>query len=152
MDPVSALSLAANVVQFVVWGQNIVSKGNQLYKSADGALAENVQLETASIRLQQLSGSVQGSLSQAQQGVPTGSLAQSDQALEKICEECVAMSKELVDKLEKLKVPEGHPHKKWKSLRQALKSVWSKEKVEEISERLAALRTELDTHVITSIR
>jgi hypothetical protein len=57
-----------------------------------------------------------------------------------------------VDKLEKLKVPEGHPHKKWKSFRQALKSVWSKEKIKEVAQRRANLRMELDTHVIMSPR
>jgi hypothetical protein len=152
MDPLSALSVAANVVQFVGYGINIVSKGNQLYKSSDGALGENVQLETASIRLQKLTRTLQGSLNQARRGVQTASLAETDQELEKICDACVAVSKELVDKLEKLKVPEGHPHKKWKSFRQALKSVWSKEKVEETTERLAGLRVELDTHVIMSLR
>jgi hypothetical protein len=78
MDPLSALSVAANIVQFVVYGIDIVSKGNQLCKSADGALAENVELETASLRLQRLSGTVQGSLNQAHQGVSNGMSAPSD--------------------------------------------------------------------------
>jgi hypothetical protein len=152
MDPLSALSGAANIVQFVAYGFDIVSKGNQLYKSADGALAENIELETASLWLQWPSETVQGTLKQAHQGIPKGLSAQSDQALEKVCEECIAVSKELVEKLEKLKIPGRHPLKKWKSFRQALKSVWSKEKIEEVAQRLANLRMELDTHVVISLR
>ncbi|KAE9379481.1 hypothetical protein N431DRAFT_451335 [Stipitochalara longipes BDJ] len=149
MDPLSALSVAANIVQFVFYGINVVSKGNQLYKAGDGALIENAELEEATIRLQQLSKTFQESLDQS---LPQSSSAQSEQALQKICEECKAVSQELIEKLEKLKVPNGHPHKKWKSFRQALKYVWTKEKFEEVAQRLAHLRMELDSHVLVSLR
>ncbi|PMD58378.1 uncharacterized protein K444DRAFT_563688, partial [Hyaloscypha bicolor E] len=151
MDPLSALSVAAAVIQFVDYGAGIVSKGTQLYKSVDGALGENIELETASIRLQQLSSGVQGSLSQARRDSTQGSPTQVDQDLETICKECVTVSKELVDKLETLKVPGDHRYKKWKSFRQALKSVWSKEKIEAIAKRLYSLRAELNTHVVVSL-
>src|ERR1700683_780713 len=104
MDPLSALSVAAAVIQFVDYGAGIVSKGTQLYKSVDGALGENIELETASIRLQRLSSGVQGSLSQARQDSTQGSPTQVDQDLETICKECVTVSQELVDKLETLKL------------------------------------------------
>jgi hypothetical protein len=152
MDPFSALSVAAAVVQLVDYGAGIVSKGTQLYKSVDRALGENNELETASIRLQQLSSGMQGSLSQARRDNTQGSPAQVDQHLETMCNECVTVSQELVDKLETLKVPGDHPYKKWKSFRQALKSVWSKEKIEAIAERLCSLRAELNTHVVVSLR
>ncbi|KAH8784376.1 hypothetical protein BGZ57DRAFT_757700 [Hyaloscypha finlandica] len=151
MDPLSALSVAAAVVQLVDYGAGIVSKGTQLYKSVDGALGENIELETASIRLQQLSSGMQGSLSQARRDNTQGSPAQVDQHLEAMCNECVTVSQELVNKLETLKVPGDHPYKKWKSFRQALKSVWSKEKIEAIAERLCSLRAELNTHVVVSL-
>jgi len=152
MDPLSALSVAAAVVQLVDYGAGIVSKGTQLYKSVDGALGENIELETASIRLQQLSSGMQGSLSQTRRDNTQGSPAQVDQHLEAMCNECVTVSQELVNKLETLKVPGDHPYKKWKSFRQALKSVWSKEKIEAIAERLCSLRAELNTHVVVSLR
>jgi len=44
-DPVAALGLAANIFQFVEQGCKLVSKGKQLYKSADGVLKENVDIE-----------------------------------------------------------------------------------------------------------
>ena len=152
MDPLSALSVAAAVIQFIDYSTRIVSKGKELYKSADGALAENIELETASVRLQNLSGTLKDSLQASQQAPKEGVARKSDGALETICEACVTVSKEFVDKLENLKVPEGHSHKKWKSFRQALKTVWTKEKIEEVAQRLAKLRADLDTNVLLSIR
>lgn len=152
MDPLSALSVAAAVIQFIDYSTRIVSKGKELYKSADGALAENIELETASVRLQNLSRTLKDSLRANQQAPKEGVASKSDGALETICEACVTVSKELVDKLENLKVPEGHSHKKWKSFRQALKTVWTKEKIEEVAQRLAKLRADLDTNVLLSIR
>lgn len=64
----------------------------------------------------------------------------------------IEISKELSTRLNKLKVPSGHRHKKWKSFRQALKSTASKEKIKDIKQRLEALKAELDTHVVLNIR
>jgi hypothetical protein len=93
MDPLSALSIAATVVQFIDYGTRILSKTNQLHKSVDGALDENIELEKASLQLQQFCNEVQGSLSQAEQRSPQGAQAQFDQALEEICVQCVELSK-----------------------------------------------------------
>jgi hypothetical protein len=83
MDPFSALSVAANIVQFIAYGINIVSKGNQLYKSTNGALFENVELQEATIRLQQLSRNFDKSLDQS---LSQGLSAQNDGSIQKICD------------------------------------------------------------------
>lgn len=44
MDPLSSLGVAGNVIQFVDFGIKLVSRFNQIYRSADGALQENTQL------------------------------------------------------------------------------------------------------------
>jgi hypothetical protein len=49
-------------------------------------------------------------------------------------------------------LPSGQKHRKWESFKLTLKTVWSKEKIEETTLKLARLRNELDTHVILSIR
>lgn len=54
MDPLSALSVAAAVVQFVDYGTRLVSKTRELYKSTQGALTTNIELEAASKRVQYL--------------------------------------------------------------------------------------------------
>jgi len=148
MDPLTALSVAACIVQFVDYGTELLSMGSELYKSADGALSENVELEEASSRLKLLGRDLQKSLRQGQQGP----LNERDEALATICNGCIGISKDLTTRLEKLKVPSDHKHRKWESFKQTLKTVWTKEKIEEAAAKLAKLRTELDTHVIFSIR
>jgi hypothetical protein len=75
-----------------------------------------------------------------------------ERALEAICDGCISVSKDLTTKLEKLKVDDVRKHRKYKSFRQALKSIWSKEAVDEIARRLRAFQTELDAHLLVSLR
>jgi hypothetical protein len=93
----------------------------ELHESTQGALTTNIELEAASERLQDL----------------TSPLLQQrgDEMLKQICTGCVEVSKELVKRLEKPKISERHKHKKWKSFRQALKSVAGKDKIEEVKGR-----------------
>ncbi|PVH84734.1 hypothetical protein DL98DRAFT_584281 [Cadophora sp. DSE1049] len=51
MEAFAALGLAAAVIQFVDFSSKLVSKGQQLYHSTDGALLENTEMEEASKRL-----------------------------------------------------------------------------------------------------
>lgn len=55
MDPVSALSIAAVVVQFVDFGAKTLSKSHELYRSSRGALNENIETEAATKRKHPLS-------------------------------------------------------------------------------------------------
>lgn len=45
MDPVTALSTASCIVQIIDFGVRVVSKGNKIYLSIDGTLAETLDLE-----------------------------------------------------------------------------------------------------------
>jgi hypothetical protein len=147
MDPVSALSVAASVIQFVDYGTRVISKARELYTSADGALSANSEIEEATTRLQALSGSLK-----ADEGLERAPLDETDTALDKICKECSEVSQELVGMMEKLKLPKSYKNKKWESFRRTLKGVWEKEKTKEVVDRLASLRSELDTHVLVSVR
>ena len=75
-----------------------------------------------------------------------------DQQLATICKSCVSISSELITYLEKLKVPDGQQYRKWASFRKALKSVWSAADLDRTVHRLDALKWELETHVLVSLR
>jgi hypothetical protein len=147
MDPVSALSVAASVIQFVDYGTRVISKAREIYASADGTLSANSEIEEATTRLQVLSNSLR-----PEGGLPLGPLDEADTALDNICKECIQVSRELVCTFEKLKLPKSYKHKKWESFRRSFKGVWGKEKTKEVVERLARLRSELDTHVLVSVK
>lgn len=138
MDPLSALSIAASVVQFVDYGTRIVSKSHEINKSAGGASIQNVELGAATKRLQTLTTPLQN--------------LQGDESLKQICIGCIEVSLELEQCLEQLKVPEGHKHRKCKIFRQALKSVARKDEIEEFKMRLHGFRLELSTYVLLDLR
>ena len=152
MDPLSALSVAAAVVQFAEYGTGIVSNAHELYKSTSGALSENIDLGVTAARLQTLSGNLQELQRRGKEGREQGPFEQNEQVLGSICEDCVEISEDLVERLSKLRVSEDSKHKRLSALKQAVKTVWSKEKIQETVEKLANLRNELNAHIPVSLR
>jgi hypothetical protein len=145
LDPFSALSLAAALFQFIDFTAKIVSKGNHLFQSASGILPENESIESAAIRLRDLAGPLQP------QTPAVGGYTE-DGALKALCGECVNIASQLLDQLDKLKVPGNCNCRRWKSFRQALKSVWSKDTVDGLNKRLKGLDEQLRTHILLLLR
>lgn len=54
MDPLTALGLASNVVQFIDFGLKVISKARQLGESVDGTLKENSEIEDVTRRFIEL--------------------------------------------------------------------------------------------------
>ncbi len=106
-------------------------------------LRENAEVEAVTVRLQEISSKLEGSIPADSAGLNSDQLR-----LQRICEECSQVSKELLLYLEKLKVSEGTEHRGWESFRKALKAVWSIDKVDAMAKRLEGLRAELDSHVL----
>jgi hypothetical protein len=150
LDPLSALSVAASVVQFVDFASKIICKGKEVYASVDGVLQENMQNETVTTRLLEMTKRLKKPL------VQVGSSSEEERAqhhrLQQICKECSEISKELLQHLGDLKVPKGSEHRRWKSFRQALKSVWEKQAIDAMAKRLEGLRTELHTQILVVLR
>jgi hypothetical protein len=142
LDALSAVSLAATIVQFVDFSSKIVSKGYHLYKSADGALPELGyvirDLKSLNARLQYPEIS--------------SCLTRDEQSLEDLSSQCSTIATELLGRLEKLSVEQNGRNRKWKSFRQALKSVWSKEALDEMKTTLSGYRSQLELHVLLSLR
>jgi flagellar motility protein MotE (MotC chaperone) len=147
LDPITALTVAGIVVQFVDFGTRVVTKGYKLYRSADGALHENIETKEIAKDLAELSTRL-GSLDI---GSGTRSnLSTEEKALEEMADGCKAVAKELEAALISLEVK--GKHRKWKSCRQALKSVISKGKVDELANRMSAYRAQLELHILVELR
>jgi hypothetical protein len=52
MDPISILGLAANILQFIDYGTQLLSGTQEIYRSATGASSENIEIEGTTERLQ----------------------------------------------------------------------------------------------------
>ncbi|KAF4633849.1 hypothetical protein G7Y89_g4262 [Cudoniella acicularis] len=147
MDPLTALSLAGNAIQLVQFGTQIVSKCQEIYKSTSGVIIENWDIEAVSHDFQHLSSRLKLSL----RGRQPGCLTEDEHALYAVCEQCIAINDELVTYLNKLKV-QGQGHRRWKSFQRALKSVWSKKELDVLTKRLSAYRSQMDLHLLLSLK
>jgi len=139
MEIVAAIGLAGNIIQFVDFCGKLISKTAEIYKSGAGALVENVDIETATDDLALLSTTLQDSANSAD-----------DTALRELCQSCNIVAKKLLSALNKVKV--RGKQQKWKSFRKALRSVWSKEDIASLEQRLARLRDELNLRVVVDLR
>lgn len=125
LDPVTALGVAGNVVQFVDFGIKLISKGKEIYKSTDGILADHAEQAAISSRLAELSKRLSDSVSAS---ATRKKLSPAEVALREVTIECKEVADDFSKAINKLKVTGNH--RGWKSFRQALKSVWKKEGIE----------------------
>ncbi|KAI9935071.1 hypothetical protein MW887_000692 [Aspergillus wentii] len=144
LDPMTALSVATSVVQFVDFGTKLISKSREIYKSADGVLADHAEQAAVSSKLADLT----RRLSTFADGYET-KLSSAEKALQEVALDCLQVANEFGCAIDQLMV--NGKHRKWKSLRQALKSVWKKEEMEERLVRLDRLRQLVIVHLLVVI-
>jgi hypothetical protein len=135
MEAVAAIGLASGIVQFADCGIRWASSANELYKSGNGALRENSELEV-----------VVDSLRAFVLQLKTDGRLQDDHKLEALVATCLPLADELIEILGKLKV-EGEKANRRESIRKALKSLVSRGKIQDIDERLGRIRDQICAHV-----
>ena len=114
MEPLTALSVATSVIQFVDFGSKLLSNSRKLYKSADGVLQENLDTEVLTNDLQKLLLGLQRKLPEhrplpRQSDSSTIRDIENDAALDDLCRRSVEIAEELLRRLDKLKVPSTGP-------------------------------------------
>lgn len=148
LDPLTALSVAGNIVQFIDFSTKLIAKGHELYNSANGASVGNAELEVIAKDLQDLNGRLQSP--RPSENVKAG-LSDSDVALQTLSKKCSGVAAELILTLNELKV-HSTANRRWKSIRQALKGLIRKEELDEMLKRLQLFRDELNLHILLSMR
>lgn len=148
MAALEVLSLAATVVQFVDFASKLVSKGYHLYRSADGALPHNLEMEAVAKDLSHLTVRLR---SRGSLGNPSA-LTEDERALEALAEKCDEIATTLLSRLQNLKVKKEDKYRGWKSVRQALKSVWNKEELDDLAQRLSSHRDQLQFSILLSMK
>jgi hypothetical protein len=125
MAALDALSLAATIVQFDDFASKLVSKGHHVYRSVDGALPHKFEMEAVATDLSHLTVRLR---SRQSLGNPYA-LTEDERALEALAEKCNEIATTVLGRLDKLKIKKEERHRGWKSVRQALKSVWNKKEL-----------------------
>jgi hypothetical protein len=146
LDPLTAISLAGNVAQFVDFSGKIVSRTRELTKSSHRATQEAYNAEILVRDLVRVTEKVKDGA----RAVRASSPAEEDKALEDLCDGCIILSERIIKRLEKLKLEERAG--KRSAFLHAVKSVWSQRELESEESQLATYRSQLEFRVLTSFR
>lgn len=157
MDPISAVSLASNVIQFVDFGCKLVSQSRQLYKSADAnaTLSDKIHVEVITLDLISLTTNIHASLPQTSSddlAEEKGTSWDDEMALVDLSERCQGIAQCLLLQLNKLKVRSGSAHKSWEAFKAALRSSWKREEMELLATQLSEIRAEIEFRVLLNFR
>jgi hypothetical protein len=139
METLATIGLVGNIIQFVDFSEKLLAKSVQLYHSYDGALVENIDIETATNNLLILN-----------KKLKDDAIIVGDEQLQRLCLACQNAGNDLLVELNKVKVK--NRQQVWQSVRKALRSVCSKEKIKELEQRLTKFKEELDFYLITGLR
>lgn len=154
MDPVSALGIAAAVVQFVEFAYGLVSSSNEIFHSTKGARLENLELEEVYGTLHRLGAELEirfrpeGITSTLPSALPSSKQV-SD--LRQLSEACKSDCDELLGILRNLKVEEG-THRLCRSVKAALQNATSRRKIAEIEARLERTQRAMSLLIATITR
>ena len=149
MDPLTALSVAGTVVQFVDFAWELFTDGRELYKSSTGALAVNDEMELITTTFQ----AVVTKLHITDNGVSLGVKDERQLRIEKIRAQAEQIAGELIKLLNKLKIKsKNDKHRAWQSVKQVIKSAASKEEIADLEKRLERFRVTVQTEFILDIR
>lgn len=141
VDPLSALSLAGNIIQFIDFGCKLISESREICRS--GVPAQYVDLQIIAESLGDLSRSLlPTSPSEDDLATPKPQ----GEALERIAASCRGVADEILSTLNKLRLGDGL-HGRWQSFCQALKVVWKKDRIEALRSRLDDLRSQLNIQI-----
>jgi hypothetical protein len=153
LDPLTALSLAGNIVQFVDFSIQIVSRTKRLYGSSREALDVYQELDLVTADLKKSCDLIPNALPSSTSENESGG---GGDALQHLCATCHKVADELLARLDRLKVSKDSGAKGgrilFQSFHSAMMSVWSKVEIEDLVSRLSSLRNQIQTHVLLDLR
>ena len=139
LDPLSSFAIACNVLQVIEIGVKVLSKAADYGKAESGVLNEHKDLRDVLQSLNSLNGDLQSSLlpqeTSKQHSVEEFRLLQAN-------DQCLRLSKELIDLLDHLRLKERHTV--FDSLRMSIKTLWHRDKMIAVERSLSQARDTLN--------
>ncbi|KAH8810758.1 hypothetical protein F5884DRAFT_780304 [Xylogone sp. PMI_703] len=153
MDPLSALSVAAAVIQFVDFTGRLFSDTYEVYTSPSGQKAELVQLSVLSNDIAELAGQVDEKSTALCQ---RRNITNSESQLIRLCDACKRVNTDLQNALDLLKARDtkesgSKTTKVGKSFNIALSGIWSHKKVKQMSHDLANIRQQIMAAILVCL-
>ncbi|KAK7514005.1 hypothetical protein IWZ03DRAFT_247178 [Phyllosticta citriasiana] len=134
MDPISVLSLAANIIQVVDYGFKIAKGAKEQYQSIDGMILRDLRRVQSSL-ISELSSQTH--------------LTADAKDLLRISGLCDEVAEELQSELQSFVIPATAKHRKVQSLKRSFLVIWKQSTISEIEGRLGKIQRELDTRLMS---
>lgn len=133
LDPLTALGLAGNIVQFVDFGVKVLKDAHEIYTSTTGAIEDNKVRESITSEMKTIVSKL---------SVPrSSSQSEEEKALCRLAAECEKVSKEILELLDKLKPKK--PGSKFQSLKAALKTKIKEEDIAALEKTLGKYSSQI---------
>ncbi|RYP50885.1 hypothetical protein DL768_003674 [Monosporascus sp. mg162] len=132
LDPLTALGLAGNLIQFTDFTAKVVSGTSAIYQSSADISIDNAIIESIAKDARSLSSLIQG-------------IEDCPRELEELVVSCSKFAEDLLDLLAKLKI-QGRKTK-WKSFVAALKGIWDHNKVTSFLWKISKLQAQISCHI-----
>jgi len=146
MESLAALGVASNIIQIVDFSSRIISRGHELYRSADGQAAGHVVLESAANNLLALL----GGLERSKVHRSPEELTVADLQLVALQTKTETAVNKLRQYLQDVQVTGGN--RSVKSIQQALKSLSTDKEISRLANELDNIRKQVDTVLLVSMR
>jgi len=149
MDPLTALSLAGNIVQLVDFSTAILLRTKCIYESQSGLLSPHKELDFVTSDLASTCDLITTSFSP----LTEEGLSPNDRALRELCGVCQSLIVELRNKLDTLKITgsNGKPTI-WESFNTAVRSVWTGPELDVLVRRLTSIKEQVQLRIMVGYR
>ncbi|KAH7131233.1 hypothetical protein EDB81DRAFT_950572 [Dactylonectria macrodidyma] len=149
MDPINAFQVAAAVIGLVDFGSRLLSDTIEIYQSASGHTARDVELTTLSEDLSSLSEQLQNHLEAA-----SSTSSASESTLRALSARSIDASNKLKSAIGELQANKPGSSKistAANSLASALKAIWKKSEIEALKENLLEIRSQITITTLVSV-
>lgn len=146
MDPLSALSIAAAVVQFLDFGAKLVGTSLEVYRSAEGATEQNLETEYLVEHTRDLT----ARLKSAQQWRGSKDLKHDDAKLLDLAQKSHSLASDLAGLVISLR--SHNHHTSWDAIKQTIRIKYSEHTITSLKARLDAVKCELSLQLLCMIR
>lgn len=134
MDPLTAIGLAGNIINFIEFSFKVIAGGHSIANSVSGMTPENASLD---VILDDLKAVTKGLLIE----IPDLAGSDNEKELARLATSCYHLSKELSEILAPLRLSEGRS--KWQGMKVKWRSLRKEKEIESIERRLNDFQSQI---------
>jgi hypothetical protein len=150
MEALAAVGVAGNVLQFLDFGQKLVTTCTEIYLSTSGSLKANDDSEMLLREFAESIDNLSSDLSRYQDALNDTVQQVGGSPMKVTVDGCRSLAQDLIKRFERLR-GEGNLGR-WKSLVKGVKCMWKAKELQELQKRLTQHRSQLEWHVLIALR